>query len=75
MGKLFGAVVIVFGLWAAAEIYNEGTTNAFGGLLARTGLVEEAKPGEEQRVGERVGAKVGQSHSDADARRNRLLAE
>ncbi len=75
MGKLFGVVVIVFGLWAAAEIYNEGTANAFGGMLARTGMVEAAKPGEEQRVGERVGSKVTQNHAEADARRDRLLAE
>jgi len=75
MGKLFGIVVIVFGLWAAAEVYNEGTANAFGGVLARTGMVEATEPDGEQRVGERVGTKVGKSHAEADERRNRLLAE
>jgi hypothetical protein len=75
MGKLFGIVVIVVGLWAGAEIYTEGTANAFDGALARMGIVETAKPSEEQRTGQRVGRKVGKNHAEADARRNRMLGE
>ena len=75
MGRLFGIIVIVAGLWAAAEIYNEGTANAFGGVLARTGMVAQTKPGEDPRLGRRVGTKFGQSHADADTRRNGMLAE
>ncbi|MBW2664798.1 MAG: hypothetical protein JRE13_00785 [Deltaproteobacteria bacterium] len=75
MGKLFGIIVIVVGLWAGVEIYNEGTANAFDGALARMGMVEAAEPGEEQRVGQRSGAKVEKSHAKAEARRNRMLGE
>ena len=75
MGKLFGIVVIVVGLWAGAEIYNEGTANAFGGALARMGMVEAAEPGEEPNLGRRTGTKVERNHAEADARRERMLAE
>ena len=75
MGKLFGIVVIVVGLWAAAEIYNEGSANAFGGALERMGMVEAAQPGEEQHLGQRAGAKVGKARTEADARRSKMLDE
>jgi hypothetical protein len=75
MGKMFGIIAVVVALWATAEIYNEGSTNAFGGLLTRTGMVEAPAPSEEVRVGERVGSKVGSAHNEADDRRNRMLNE
>ena len=75
MGKLFGIVVIVVGLWAGAEFYNEGTANAFGGALARFGMVDEAQPGEQLRVGERAGTAVEDSHAEAEERRSRMLGE
>ncbi len=75
MGKLFGIIVIVVGLWAGAEIYNEGAANAFGGALTRLGMVQTAEPGEDQQVGQRVGSKVSKSQAEADARRSRMLGE
>ena len=75
MGKLFGIVVIVVGLWAGLEIYNEGSANAFGGALVRAGVVEAARPGEVQSLGERSGSKVEKAHGEAEARRDRMLAE
>jgi len=75
MGKLFGIVVIIVGLWAGMEIYNEGTTNAFGGALVRAGMVEEAPTGQERNLGERVESKVGKARAEADARRARMLGE
>jgi len=75
MGKLFGIVVIVAGLWAGAEIYNEGSANAFDGALVRIGMVEAAESGEEQHLGQRAGSKVGKAHDEADARRSKLLGE
>ena len=75
MGRLFGIIVIVAGLWAAAEIYNEGTANAFGGALTRLGMVQAAQPGEEQHVGQRAGNRVSKSQAEAEARRNRMLGE
>ena len=75
MGKLFGIVVIVVGLWAGAEIYNEGTANAFDGALVRMGIVEVAQPGKEQPLGQRAGAKVERAGAEAEARRSRMLGE
>lgn len=75
MGKLFGIVIVVVGLWAGVEIMNEGTANAFGGLFGRLGMAEQPAPGEAKRTPERIGAKVGRDHAEADARRERLLAE
>jgi hypothetical protein len=76
MGKMFGILVIIVGLWAGAEIYNNGTAQAFGGILATLGLAEAApQDAEPQSLGRRAGSKVGRSHADADARRERLLAE
>jgi hypothetical protein len=34
MGKAFGLVLIVVGLWVGLEVYTKGTHGAFGGLLA-----------------------------------------
>jgi len=34
MGKAFGLVLIVVGLWVGLEIYTKGTQGAFGGVLA-----------------------------------------
>ncbi|MBW2290140.1 MAG: hypothetical protein JRG80_18720 [Deltaproteobacteria bacterium] len=75
MAKLFGIIVIVVGLWAGVEIYNEGTANAFDGALARMGMVEAAEPGEEQHLGQRAGSKVRKSQAEAEARRSRMLGE
>jgi hypothetical protein len=33
MGKLFGIVLLVLGVWAAVEIYTKGSDQAFGGAL------------------------------------------
>lgn len=75
MGKLFGIVVIVAGLWAGAEIYNEGSANAFGGALVRAGMVEPARPGKKQRMSLRVESTVGKAQADAEERRTRMLGE
>ena len=33
MRRLFGLCVIALGIWAAAEMYEKGSSNAFGGIL------------------------------------------
>ena len=40
MGKLFGLILIVVGVWVGMEIYTQGVNRAFGGLFA--GVAEEA---------------------------------
>jgi hypothetical protein len=44
MGKAFGLVLIVVGLWVGLEVYTKGTQGAFGGLLAG-----ESAPAAEQQ--------------------------
>jgi hypothetical protein len=46
MGKAFGLVLIVVGLWVGLEIYTEGMHGAFGGVLAG----ESAQAPEEQQA-------------------------
>jgi len=43
MGKAFGILLIVLGIWVGLELYTEGTQNAFGGLFVKLG-VEEPPP-------------------------------
>lgn len=41
MGRIFGILFIVLAVWTGVEVYNEGTSGAFGGLFVRLGLAEE----------------------------------
>ena len=41
MGRIFGILFIVIAVWTGVEVYNEGTSGAFGGLFVRLGLAEE----------------------------------
>jgi hypothetical protein len=34
MGRLFGLIAMLMGIWAAAEVYTKGFASAFGGALA-----------------------------------------
>lgn len=72
MGKVIGIGTLVVGLWCAVEIYTNGTANAFGGALVRFGLADETP---EASSGDRVRSAATRAHAEADARRERLLAE
>jgi hypothetical protein len=76
MGKMFGILVIIVGLWAGSEIYTKGASNAFGGILTTLGFEAEAPDSAEpQSVPRRAGSKVSRAHAESDARRNRMLTE
>ena len=55
MGRIFGILCVVVGLWIGAEIYREGVDHAFGGAFARrappVGHPERTLP---QRAGQSV---------------------
>ena len=76
MGKVIGIGALVLGLWSAVEVYTNGTANAFDGALVRIGLVDEAA-GEAapQNSRERVRNSATRAHAEADARRERMLAD
>ena len=76
MGKLFGLILIVLGVWVGIEVYDKGMDGAFGGAFAwvsaplpgneSAGSSREVKSGS---IAQRVGTKV-QSDIDAGARRD-----
>lgn len=35
MGRLFGILLILLGIWVGLEVYTEGADRAFGGFFAR----------------------------------------
>ncbi len=74
MGRIFGLLLGVVGIWAASEVYLHGTSGAFGGALARFSG-EDADPHDDRSLGLRAGDKVEGAHAEADARRERLLAD
>ena len=74
MGRIFGLLLGVLGIWAASEVYLHGTDGAFGGAFARI-AGESATEQDRRSLGLRVGDAVGRARDEADARRERMLAE
>lgn len=60
MGKMFGILAIVLGVWIGLEVYTKGTNEAFGGIFA--GLMEPVADYEPSPDGrspvQRIGDKV-----------------
>jgi len=76
MAKVLGILLIVLGIWAGSEIYTKGASHAFGGALVALGFEDRAPDSADpQSLGQRSGDKVGRAHAEADARRDRMLAE
>ena len=71
MGRIFGLLLAVVGIWAATEVYLKGTAGAFGGIFAGESPAEQ----DGRSVTRRAGDAVGRAHDEADARRERLLDE
>jgi hypothetical protein len=74
MGRIFGLLLGVLGIWAATEVYLHGAAGAFGGAVAKL-AGESAAPTDGRSLGHRSGAKVERAHAEAEARRERLLRE
>ena len=71
MGRLFGLVLVVLGIWAMTEVYLHGTEGAFGGVLGSG----EQEPQDARSLGLRAGDAVGRARAQADARTERLLGD
>ena len=56
MGKIFGILLIVLGIWVGLEIMTEGSDRAFGGLLSggSADVVEPASAPVTRRVQDSV---------------------
>ena len=74
MGRIFGLLLGVLGIWAMTEVYLHGTDGAFGGAFA-TLAGEPATERDGRSLGERAGDSVDGAHAEAEARRERLLSE
>ena len=46
MAKVFGILLIVLAVWIGLEVMNHGSAGAFGGLFAKTGMVDATQPPE-----------------------------
>jgi hypothetical protein len=68
LGRLFGLVLLVLGVWAGAEVFSNGFDGAFGGMLARLSgsAPTEATQGS---LAKRIGTKVQSELNDASQRR------
>jgi hypothetical protein len=74
MGKVFGILLVVLGIWIGMEVYLKGTDQALGGAL---GFLEGsgAEVGDRRTTPQRAGDAARRAHRVADERRNRLLGE
>ena len=72
MGRIFGILCVVLGLWIGIEIFLEGTENAFGGVFAK-----RAPPvgHPERTLPQRAGDSVRDSFAQDAERRERALPE
>ena len=74
MGRIFGLLLVVIGIWAATEVYLKGTAGAFGGVFA-DGAGEGVAGHDGRSLGLRAGEAVGNAYDEGEARRERLLSE
>lgn len=81
MGKIFGILMIVMGVWVGLTVYTEGVDRAFGGLFGRLGLAGpraessravSAGEGELRSPAKRIGDRVGSSYRFYEDRTQRL---
>ena len=74
MGRIFGLLLGVLGIWAATEVYLHGTAGAFGGAYAQ--LSGKSAAGADTRcLGRRAGDSVRGAQAEDEKRRERLLTE
>ena len=75
MAKVFGILLIVLAIWVGLEVMNHGSAGAFGGLFAKTGLVQsEAAPEAARETTPRRAAKaVDRAYRAGENRVDRAL--
>jgi hypothetical protein len=76
MGKIFGILLVVVGIWLGLEVYQNGIQGAFGGALATLGSsADEHAIRDPRSVPQRAGDAVERAHAEAEARLERMLGE
>ena len=74
MGRIFGLLLGMLGIWAMTEVYLHGTAGAFGGAFAQVSG-ESAAGGDVRSLGQRAGDSVRGAQAESEARREKLLGE
>ncbi|MDH3211166.1 MAG: hypothetical protein OEM05_01665 [Myxococcales bacterium] len=75
MGKIFGILLVVIGIWVGMEVYLKGTDQALGGALAFLEDGDGTEVHDRRTTPQRAGDAARRAHDAAEARRNRLLGE
>ncbi len=75
MGKIFGILLMVVGLWVGMEIYQKGAQQALGGHLAFLGDSDDLENVDRRTTPQRAGDAALKAHQLADERRSRLLGD
>ena len=76
MGKIFGILLVVVGIWLGLEVYVNGMQGALGGALAGLdGSAAEQAVASPGSVPQRAGEAVERAHAEAEARMERMLGE
>ncbi len=71
MAKVFGILLIVLGVWVGLEVMNHGSAGAFGGLLAKTGLVDDSQ--DPAPVTQRAAGAIDDAYRAGESRVDRQL--
>ncbi len=75
MGKIFGILLMVVGIWVGLEIYQKGTQEALGGHLAFLGGSDDLGNIDRRTMPQRAGDAARKAHQLADERRSPLLGD
>ena len=75
MGKIFGMLLIVGGIWVGLELYMNGPSGAFGGSMASILGGDSAHAEQSDPTPERAGGSVDRAHRDSEQRFDRMLGE
>ncbi len=75
MGKIFGILLTVVGIWIGLEVYLKGTEGALGGHLAFLGGSDDLENVDRRTVPQRAGDAARRAHQVAEKRRSRLLGD
>ena len=73
MGKIFGILLMVIGIWAGITVYTEGVDAAFGGLFA--GARREAADASGRPLTRRSGEAVGKAFQAYDDQTEKRTAD
>ena len=73
MGRIFGMLFIVLAIWAAVEVFTNGTEGAFGGLFASGSPSAESAPA--KPAGDRAADALKNLYDKSEGRAEKAFGE